>query len=72
MDKLYDAFMSPLEKRWLSEHRSQLIGEAQGRVLEIGFGTEANMKYYVPEKILSLTALDVSPSKRLSLGRILR
>lgn len=64
MDTLYDAFMSPLEKRWLREHRSRLVGEAQGSVLEIGFGTGANMKYYVPEKILSLTALDLAPSTR--------
>ncbi len=62
MDKLYDAFMSPLERHWLREHRTRLMAEAQGNVLEIGFGTGANLKYYVSEKMESLTALDVVPS----------
>lgn len=58
MNRLYDILMAPLENRWLAEKRSRLIAHASGRVLEIGFGTGANLKYYRPETIVSLTALD--------------
>lgn len=58
MTKLYDLFMAPLENRWLAEKRAQLIPLAKGDVLEIGFGTGANLKFYDPHAAVSLTALD--------------
>lgn len=44
--------------------RAQLLAEAYGQVLEIGFGTGVNLPFYVPSieqnKLTSLTALDSS------------
>lgn len=59
MDKVYDAFMAPLENRWLTKRRAILMAYADGNVLEIGFGTGANLSHYLPEKINLLTVLDV-------------
>jgi ubiquinone/menaquinone biosynthesis C-methylase UbiE len=44
----YDRFMSGAEKHGLAERREKLLGQAQGRVLEIGGGTGANLAYYGP------------------------
>lgn len=63
MERLYDFLMSPLERRWLAKHRTQLMAIAEGNVLEIGFGTGANLNHYVPRKINSLTVLDLEPQK---------
>ena len=63
MDTGYDALMAPLEKRWLTKYRALLMAYANGDVLEIGFGTGANLNYYLPEKIKSLVALDVDQQK---------
>ena len=30
----------------LGRHRAPVVGSAQGRILEIGFGTGANLPYY--------------------------
>lgn len=59
MSNIYDTLMSPLENKWLSDHRKRIMPHAQGQVLEIGFGTGANLKYYDPPSIQSLTALDL-------------
>jgi len=42
----YDTFMSGSEKAGLRERREKLLGEARGRVLEIGGGTGANLPFY--------------------------
>jgi ubiquinone/menaquinone biosynthesis C-methylase UbiE len=42
----YDRFMAGPEKAVLRGHRDALIGRAQGRVLEIGGGTGANLAFY--------------------------
>ena len=57
---VYDSFMFPLEKMFLKEARTELIKEARGNILEIGFGTGVNVKYYDHKKIESLNALDLS------------
>ncbi len=58
MNTFYDFFMAPLEKKWLARRRSRLISLATGHVLEIGFGTGANLRYYQAGQVTSLTAID--------------
>ncbi|MGD8462632.1 MAG: methyltransferase domain-containing protein [Anaerolineae bacterium] len=54
----YDRGMAPLERLWLRSLRSRLLPHAQGRVLEIGVGTGANLPFY-PDAT-HLTAIDES------------
>ena len=42
----YDFLTGPTERRILGPIRSTLIGQATGRVLEVGAGTGANFPYY--------------------------
>ena len=42
----YDHFMAGTEKAGLGAHRQALLGQARGRVLEIGAGTGANLPFY--------------------------
>jgi ubiquinone/menaquinone biosynthesis C-methylase UbiE len=51
----YDHIMSGPEKATLRMHRKALIPQAQGRVLEIGGGTGANLPYYDRVETLTLT-----------------
>lgn len=44
----------------LREHRAVLLAQAEGRVLEIGFGTGANLRYY-PAAVREITTLDSNP-----------
>jgi ubiquinone/menaquinone biosynthesis C-methylase UbiE len=55
----YDLMMSPLEKNGLDSKRTWLMRHVQGDVLEIGFGTGANMPYVRWENIQQYTALDL-------------
>lgn len=55
---IYDIFMLPLEKRILRNIRKEIIPNAYGQVLEIGYGTGANFPFYDPEKIRCISALD--------------
>jgi len=41
----------------LGSHRRQLLSGATGEILEIGFGTGANLPYY-PKHVKTLTAID--------------
>lgn len=43
---IYDTAMKPLEKTRFEKIRKNLVQQATGRVLEIGFGTGANFRYY--------------------------
>ncbi|QMT18141.1 class I SAM-dependent methyltransferase [Planococcus maritimus] len=43
---IYDVAMKPLEKARFEKIRAGLVRKARGRVLEIGFGTGANFRYY--------------------------
>lgn len=56
----YDRFMAPIESLYLKKIRQRLMKQAKGKVLEIGFGNGANMKYYNFDNISELHALDVS------------
>jgi ubiquinone/menaquinone biosynthesis C-methylase UbiE len=42
----YDTLMEPLEKRGFLAIRKDLLGKAQGKVLEIGSGTGINFSHY--------------------------
>jgi len=55
----YDAMMFPLEKNFLAEKRMWLMKHVVGNVLEIGFGTGANLKFLDLTQIEHLTALDL-------------
>lgn len=46
-----------LGSRVVSEHRSKLLSEVRGTVLEIGFGTGLNLPHY-PKEIREITAID--------------
>ena len=70
---LYDIFMYPLEKLFLTSMRKQLITKSSGDVLEIGAGTGVNFKYYDDKKVASITAIDKEINKaaeRKGLGRV--
>lgn len=56
----YKLFMAPLEKLYLAQIRKELMPNAFGKVLEIGFGSGINMKYYDFSKIDSFHALDIT------------
>ncbi len=43
-----------------AKHRIDLLSQAEGEVLEIGFGSGLNLPFY-PPSILGLTAIDSSP-----------
>jgi ubiquinone/menaquinone biosynthesis C-methylase UbiE len=43
---LYERFLSGAEEAGLSERRRELLGNANGRVLEIGAGTGLNLPHY--------------------------
>jgi ubiquinone/menaquinone biosynthesis C-methylase UbiE len=58
-DRLFDAFMYPLEVGALRSRRRRRIPQARGRVLEIGAGTGANLPYYRWERLSELHLLDV-------------
>lgn len=60
----YETFMAPLEKFYLKTVRQNLMENAKGKTLEIGFGNGANMPYYDLNKITELHALDVSTSMK--------
>ena len=63
----YDRFMAGTEKAGLSDRRHELLARAQGRVIEIGAGTGANLQHYgdgVTE--LVLTEPEEPMAKRLN------
>lgn len=58
--KLYDVAMKPLEKTRFERIRAGLIRKANGRVLEIGFGTGANFRYY--RNVERVDAIEPNPA----------
>lgn len=57
---VYDVAMKPLEKIRFERIRAELVHKAQGKVLEIGFGTGANFRYY--RNVLQLDAIEPNPA----------
>lgn len=45
----------------VDEHRRTLLSLAQGKVLEIGYGTGLNVPFY-PNEIEKITAIDINPA----------
>ncbi|REB05241.1 class I SAM-dependent methyltransferase [Sporosarcina sp. BI001-red] len=62
--KVYDVAMKPLEATRFKKVRTGLVGNAEGRVLEIGSGTGINFPYY--KNATQVDAIEPNPlmSKR--------
>jgi ubiquinone/menaquinone biosynthesis C-methylase UbiE len=58
MAPLYDLYNAPAEWMGFRRRRRRLLGEARGRVLEVGVGTGKNLSHY-PSGV-ELTAVDIS------------
>lgn len=58
----YDKLMEPLERRGLREIRKNLIGKAEGKVLEIGSGTGFNFPFY--DRAQKVIAIEPEPMMR--------
>jgi ubiquinone/menaquinone biosynthesis C-methylase UbiE len=61
----YDRIMAGTEKATLRRHREALIGQAHGRVLEIGGGTGANLSFYDGVETLTVTEPEWPMLRRL-------
>ncbi|AHF08462.1 class I SAM-dependent methyltransferase [Desulfitobacterium metallireducens] len=59
---IYDIFMSPFEKSGLTKIRKNIIPQAFGDVLEIGYGTGVNFPYYNLSTVQHISALDTKTS----------
>ncbi len=47
--RLYDPFFAVMERSGLTELRRELLGQAEGRCLEIGAGSGLNLEHWPPE-----------------------
>ncbi len=56
----YDIFMFPFEAGFIKKKRAALIANASGKVVEIGFGTGANYRFYDFNSVDSIIAYDIS------------
>lgn len=66
--RLYDSFMTPLEKRPVFHStRKHLIEEASGEVLEIGAGTGINFPFY-NQSVRHVLATDPNPEMVIRLS----
>ena len=62
----YDRFLAAAERRGLTEVRRRVVGQATGRVLEIGAGTGLNLAHYGPGAVeLVLTEPEAPMASRL-------
>jgi ubiquinone/menaquinone biosynthesis C-methylase UbiE len=62
---MYDAVMWPFERLLLGDWRRRVARAAQGRVLEIGAGTGAQLRWYAPDT--EVTALEPDDGMRARL-----
>jgi ubiquinone/menaquinone biosynthesis C-methylase UbiE len=65
MPLLYDPFLLMGELRGLRRLRGEVVGRAQGRVLELGAGTGLNLRYYSGVDWLVLSEEETGMAKRL-------
>jgi len=65
MPLLYDPFLLLGELKGLRRLRGEVVGQAHGRVLELGAGTGLNMKYYSGVERLVLSEPEPGMAKRL-------
>lgn len=56
---LYDALMAPLGWMGLTQARQRLVAGVHGRILEVGAGTGLAFAGHAPERVESITALDI-------------
>ena len=66
MPMLYDAFLFAGELRGLRRLRSEVVGLARGRVLELGAGTGLNVEHYPAVERLVLSEPEPGMAKRLA------
>lgn len=67
--RLYDLVLAPIEQTKFKKIRKDLVGKAQGRVLEIGSGTGVNFPYY--QSALHVDAIEPDPyMNKKSLNRL--
>ena len=59
-DRLFDAFMYPLEAVALNRRRRERMRAVHGTVLEIGAGTGANLPFYPWDRVKALHLSDLS------------
>jgi SAM-dependent methyltransferase len=57
----YDTVMRPLERSHLGEQRRALIAKAEGRVLEIGGGTGANLPLFSSDRVNRVDVIEPDP-----------
>jgi ubiquinone/menaquinone biosynthesis C-methylase UbiE len=67
----YDRVMANVEAAGLRAHRERLLGNATGRVLEIGAGTGANLSFY-RDGVAALTVTEPEAPMARRLARRLR
>ena len=64
---MYDRLLAGVEKAGLHERRARLLEAAQGRILEVGAGTGANLPFYGPNVgALTLTEPEAPMAHRLA------
>lgn len=68
--RFYDQAMAPLEKMRFQKIRSSLVGQAAGKVLEIGSGTGINFPYY--KNADHVDAIEPNPVMMAQTGNRLR
>jgi ubiquinone/menaquinone biosynthesis C-methylase UbiE len=66
----YDRMMSAAEEAGLSAHRESLLSAARGRVLEIGGGTGANLRFYGREVLELVLTEPEEPMVRRLTGKL--
>lgn len=62
---IYDPLLAGSERAGLRDRRRQVVGQASGRVLEIGAGTGLNLGLYPAEADLVLTEPEAPMARRL-------
>src|SRR5690348_12793917 len=65
---VYDPFLFLGETAGMRHRRSTLLGDAYGRVVEIGPGTGLNIAHY-PEEVAELVLIEPEPGMRRRLAR---